>query len=794
MSASATPSRPKWHLPLLWTRGIVLTIVILSAVIVFGAIGLWITQGDLIAEKASEYLNRRVFDNQQTRISLGSVSGFPMRDLRIDNALFEQKVGEDWVPFVAADTLKLEYDLWAIVNGRYQIQKVVGQGLEFRLKESPDGGYSLPALQGTSESNQPSSFALDLDALEIRDGAVELDIPGMPTKFDGVDAEMTFLVRGSQIHLDFRRFRAETFNDSLGTIAFNQGALTINPGIVMKDFDGVWNEARVQIDGIPTPAEDRPGTLQIDAVNLPLAQVGGLYNLPHLDPGHVERGEIDLRFSEAGVAFTASGAFLWEGVPIDVTEAEARLTDTSFQITALQAKAQGATVRGGTISLPRDDNSLNLSVDLEGFDPRDFEFLPENFQIPGSFTGEVNLRVPDRSRMNEYLYAVARLEAGRIYEIPYRSAFLNLQGGAATGWQIDSVLVELSDARFNGRGRYGETRTNLRLNYLGNLRPLRELLNLEELRGDGVVAATLKGPAKALRMEAQGTLWNLNVANLEIPELRLMKAAGPITGERNFEMDFETKAPFLMAGQRVNQAQGKLLLKSDRLLMDNLALSQGDTTLVVTGEMTWEPNLLIEATTAKANLGDREFVLVRPARLEFDGKRFTSPGLELETPKGKLSVGGAFEPESKYVRCSLSMEDLNPQSVLGPDIELPITFTQVSGELNLEGFIPILDGEANVRLGPLKTDKTGLDSLEASFRVRGSTVQVERITATRGGGVIGVTGEVEMPAPLYTVLEAEVFGPDLDPDATKWNLNADISDVRLSEWLSFIQRDERPYG
>lgn len=801
MSASDTPSSPpsrrrrEW----LWTRRIVLSVVLLCAAAVVGAAVAWVTLGDRIARHAADYLNRSVFEEGATRLVLGHIGGYPINGVNVRDVRLEVRDAEDWYAFVAADELVVRYDIWALLNGRYGAKKVTAHGLRFELRERPEAGYGVPSTRAAGGGGGSGPFTFGIDALEIVDGSLRIDLPGFALTLDDVEADLDIAARGSRIDIGIESLTAAV-GDTLGRLRVERGKIVVGEGVRLEDLALEWDGARLVLDGQPVPADTAAaGELRLAARGLELGKIGRLLGYGDvLDPGYVDTLETTLTFAETGLVFEAAGNARWSRWSVRDAHVSGIVESDRIVLEDVHLAALGATVDRGRLVLPLDGPGLELSGRVSGLRTDSLAVFPGIEGMDGTVAGTVDIRFEDRSAPESGFALTARLGPSHVYQVPMEAAYARIRR-ADGAYLVDSLRVDLARAVIRARGRAGADAVDLRFAYDGDLRPLRRVVRVEDLSGRGGFRGRLLGPPSELRLEAVGEAVDLHALTLDAPRVGLTRAAGPLTGRRQLELTFAAPEPFRVGGFDVTAAQGEILVYEDRVVMQSFTGARGDTVLTLAGTLNWEPRIRVAAESARLGLGDLEFTLAEAAVITYDGTTFETPGLAVNTPEGRVRASGSFTPSTRRVACSIEMTGFSPRPLLGatgaeePDA-LPLDIRVVNGTLDLEGVIPILDGRAEVSVGGIRLDRAHIDSLDTEMTVKGRTVTLEHLWVRRGRGVVEAEGTVRMPAPLYTVLEAEVFGPDLDPDSTLWDVGLRADNMHLTEWLSFIPIRQRPRG
>jgi len=783
--------------PRVWPRRLAWAALVLSILVVAGAVVAWQTQGSRIASELTTFLNRRVFDPDATRISVGRIGGFLPTGLTITDVRLDcRDPREGWFPFIAADTLRVRYRVFDIANGRYQATRLEASGLRFELRAEPEGSYVLPLVRGaggTAGAAAAGGVAFGMDEVEVRNGSTRLDLPLLRLDVSDMSGGLSFAFRTGRVRLTFDGLEGAV-RDSLGTLRVDSGLLDVHDGVDLSGLRGNWNGAPLAVWGHPTPDGDTPGDLRVEVSRFPLGLLGELLEQPNLSRGFVHTAAADFRMTPEEVGFTVTGDADWETWNLTGVRASGRITPRTVEVLEGSGTVDGARFTGARATIPVQDQDVTASAHFTGVDTDSLGFIPNIQDMNGTLQGRVAVRVPDRRKLTEFMSVRADLGAGTAYGVPFRSGFLEVAGGDA-GWQVDSARVELDAGTAWSRGSLRPTDVNITFGYDGNLAPFAPLIRIEDFAARGSVRGRIHGPPENLRLESRGSLDDLRAFHMDFPRIDLRRAAGPLRAGRDVELDFIAPDPFTVYGKHVSFGSGLVHVTETSVDMDRLVLARGDTTLTITGRLQWEPHVMLDMESASVGLGAKQFTLREPARLDIDGSRLSTPGLTVVTPRGTVDAAGSYDRDVGDMAVRLGLHDLVPDSLglTGPDF--PLHVGHADGSLDLRGTIPVIDGAGDLRLTDVAwgTD-VHIDTLNTRLSVDGRTINVDSVHARRGRGVLDASGRVRMGAPLYDVFEAEVFGPDLDPDSTLWNLSATVSDIVLDDWLGFMPNVQRPRG
>ena len=772
--------------------------VLVSGVIVCSLIACtWLFFNEQVSDRVEHELNARVFKSDSTRIKIGKVGGSLIRGFRVEGFRLECLKNGSWFPFAAADTVWASYRPLELLRGRVVVEELHASGFIFELQNS-ETGFLMPRIRskdtpGEGEGGGGSGPDIAIRRGYIRNGLLVLDLPAAPLKFDDIEGALALEWNEGGLAIHTHSLTA-SLNDTLGNVALDQGSVIIHEGVVLDSLSANWDGSRMLISGEPGP-EGGLGTLTVYGESVSGIRLMPLLDQENLEPGFVEQGSITFDLAgRTGMSFVADGRGHWGPWSAHDISLEGVLSEDRLILDHLSARGYSGRLTEGRVVVPLDQPTVLVDARVQGVDLAEVMTTAELTPVPGFVSGRFQVSFPDRANPREQHEVHADLEPSVVYRVPIESGFARLRGGLTSGWTVDSLRVVSMGSEAGATGLVGSRDSDLEFSFDGDLQSLREVVRLDALEGQGKLRGRLVGPADSLLLMATGTVEDVTLPHVQVRQLQLLYAEGLVSGTRDLSLVVETRAPLYIGGIPFDSARGALAVGENKVVLTDFAMERGDSSVVLQGELIWDPEVMLSLSRADLTLGEETFTMTDPAEMTFTDGTFVSEGITIATNQGTISASGLFDRTSQYLECELSLEEFNPASLMNEDFQAFLDIDRIDGYVSLKGAIPTLDGSADVYLEGVDMGGFILDSLRTNLEVADRRVTIRDFSATRGSSQVQAAGEIIMPAALYTVLEREVFGPALSPDSTKWNVSVYTQNMELGQWLQQIPRSRRPVG
>jgi hypothetical protein len=763
-------------------------VVLIVTLVVIGATVLWNYGGTYLAEKTSQLLNAHVL-SENTRISVIDFGGFPLHNVDIEQLQIDRAGPDLWFPFVFADRIHVLYDLWGALNGRYVVSRLEVEGLKLEFRTFGQGPILLPQAGGSegdddSDGGEGPSFWIKTVAL--KDASALIELPIREVVVDSLNGELSIRSGRGGLRFEIKHLVGK-LRDSGETLELMSGAVLTAGELRFEDIVGIWGGSPFTVTGTPGHVD-----LELSVEDFPLDRLGRFLGLDVMSPGYVERVQGRLFEDANGLAFDWDGAASWEPWVGRRVSGRGRIADRQLVLRDVNLQTDDAGFSEATIQIPFDRPTVEVEGNFENLHTRALRV--EAFEDwPGILNGKGNVTIVDRG--DPFHRVEARLELGRghLLEVPFVDGLVSGEINENV-WSFDTVLVNLEEAGLRGRGTLGLDTIDLSFGYRGDLRPWRKFLGRDELEGEGQLRVRLFGSKEQPVLQASGALLQVEIANVTAPQVELREALGVVTNGRRLAIGFRAPRGVTIAGTPFSRAEGDLVVTEDQVIMDDLQLDSGDTTLTMVGVLRWEPTIRVQVDHADASVDGRRFWVDEPGELIFNERVLSTSGIRIRTPRGQVEVQGSWNTESNFVDGSFELENLDPSVFFPPEEPPGVAIGKISGKVDIKGAAPHLNGRVDLGLREVDWSGGHLDSASVAFSVTESTLSIDRLEPIVHGGSILLFGEIVLPGPVYQEAVSIVQGEPPPPDEVQLDLNAHAFNVNLPFWRFLLPQRERVAG
>jgi hypothetical protein len=771
-----------------------LVLALLGALVVVGLVGFWILGGGVVAERSARLANGLLLD-EDTRITIGWVEGFPLTGLVLKDVRVETRETDGWQSFVTARSVEMRYDPWGLLHRRYKVSRLTLIAPELHLRRRGETGYALPGFRASGKPGSGGAAPrFGIGHFEAVGGTAEIVLPWRAVRIDSLDLAGEAEAADGTIRVDLDRLTG-VFADSLGAIELAGSKITIaavgSPAqhVSFENVRAMWAGSPLSVDGSVAK-----GAFQFSFAGerFPLGLLGRLLDRGDLGPGFIDRASGTVTGRGDVVNFTWEGAGRWGPWSAESMRGEGELRDDVVRLTGVSARDGEISVDDAVIVVPVRASGIEVQGRFRNVRPDALPIEPP-LTVPGTLSGEVHAVMVDRMDYRRGLTVEARLDAGDLYGLLFKSADLRLHG-AGDAWTADSARVELEGASVDAKGLAGPEALDLRVRYLGDVKPLRPFVKNETLAGiadlDAVLTGTLKRPVARI----EGHLVDLVLGEMVVPRLDLVRAEGPLLEERNLVLDLVAAKGVTFPGFAFDRAQAYLTVGEDAAVVTELEAARGDTVLAATGRVRWAPVVTIDIESAEARSQGRRLWIDTPGTITYANDRLTGSNLVIQTARGSLEAAGVYDVKSRHADASFIFHRLDPSVFFPPDKPLPLRVGSASGTARVSGVFPDVDGSADLDFKAIEWEGGRLDSASARVTLRGRDVDIEELDGWVEGGAMGVRGGIRLPLSLRATLESIAVGPEFLPDSLAFDLAGSLTDVQLGRWLAFVPRPDRPQG
>jgi translocation and assembly module TamB len=371
--------------------------------------------------------------------------------------------------------LRLVYDLKALLHQRLQIQSIEVVQLQLTLTQEPDGSLNILDLLSSAQPAKPaateSSFALDVDSLQIRDGELTLQLPALPgaQKLERLQARLSAHQDKEKLRLQVQQLTAYASPANLEIHTLQGVVQKLGNVIQLEDIRLQTDQATLVANGVlPGGAQD--ASLTMHAQSQDLTEIGRLVQ------NDVLQGPADLGLQAEG--------------PPEAVEIHGQLNSTSGRI-ALQGHLNAAATPpqySGTLDVA----NLNLAA----------------LRQQGAWHSDLNmqLRLDGAGTSPQERHGTIQLEIrpSRLQEIALHSSYVDLEVNAQQV-QVQRFDLDTSLAQATVGGTFDLAGPmDMQYALTANLAGLQPLLGMPALAGAVQTQGQVSGTWPALN--GHGTL------------------------------------------------------------------------------------------------------------------------------------------------------------------------------------------------------------------------------------------------------------------------------------------------
>jgi autotransporter translocation and assembly factor TamB len=445
---------------------------------------------DLFARTITRFVTRSFRGTLEVGTLRGSLLGAPVLQqitLRDEQGTVVGQIAE----------LRLVYDLKALLKKRLKIQTLELVQLQLTLAPTPDGGLNIlsllsPATPGTldtpEEPSKGGTFALEVENLHIRDGALTLHFPALPgaQKLEGIQARLSAQLDEEKLRLQVQQLTAHASPADL-EIRTLQGALQKRGDVMqLEDVRLQTGQATLIANGV-FPGGMQDASLTLHAQSQDLTEIGRLVQ------NDILQGPADLILKAEG--------------PPEAVEISSQLSSTSGHI-AFQGHLNAAAMPphySGTLDVA----NLNLAA----------------LRQQGAWHSDLSLqlRVAGAGISPQERHGTVQLEIrpSRLREIALHPSYIDLEVKAQQV-QVQRFDLNTSIAHTTVTGMFDLTGTlDMQYVFTANLVEWQSLVGITALAGNVHTQGQISGTWPALGGRGALEVRNLQYQDHAIDSLRL---------------------------------------------------------------------------------------------------------------------------------------------------------------------------------------------------------------------------------------------------------------------------------
>lgn len=228
-------------------------------------------------------------------LSIGSLEGSLLSAPAIRDIVLRDAQGD---VVMQLEALRLRYDLTQLLQRKLLVHDITLVRPQAKITQAEDGSNNLSRLALPSEPAPPPApedtavaglpIAIELTALNIEDGRVELDLPALPgvktVEHLGLQAGVVFSESGTQVNL--KQLTAQTLPAKVDLKTLRGVVRQFGPDIRIDDLRLDTDASHIVINGT-LPGGDQPADLTVSIAPFDMADIGRLLADPAVT-GHLQ--------------------------------------------------------------------------------------------------------------------------------------------------------------------------------------------------------------------------------------------------------------------------------------------------------------------------------------------------------------------------------------------------------------------------------------------------------------------------------------------------------------------------
>lgn len=338
---------------------------------------------DFLENRANEFLRMAVERKYDLKISIGDIGGSLLYGVNVSDIIVRYEGAEEDYTVASIAYIEAEYNLWDIVRQRWDIEGLVIDSLDVRIRRGPGGGLVLPEFGGDGGTNGGGLPEFRIDGFTLTAGSFRLTggddsiyvdsigLLGDVTSSEGIiQAELKTLIGVSKSH-----------NISLNGLS---GLITVADSVIMAE------EMRAVVDSsvfvFESEINTRPDfgvTAEFDTAQIDVARVAEIAGL-NLRGDVGFDGEVGYRAGVVETDIVVTGDFLdWY---FDEVRAIATIDGRNVRFDRLSGGVFGGRIDGsGSIDFATKPEEYRFSGRINGLDI--------NSAVEGTFESSLSGRI-----------------------------------------------------------------------------------------------------------------------------------------------------------------------------------------------------------------------------------------------------------------------------------------------------------------------------------------------------------------------------------------------------------------
>jgi len=711
-------------------------LLVLGVIAAIVAITLLFKSGDPeLAGRIVAYLNQEV-GTDSTRFVTDGVRGTLTRGAIVKNPRLLVRTPSGEFTWARAKSLRLDYDLTALILGRPQVFRIELDDPRIDLVHDKNGEIVLPRF-ASHGNGKPSKQEITIEVV-VRNGTLTVDREGI--RFGGIGGNATLVSGSGGSTISVRDLSGSSETPG------RPGKLDLNGRIIIQEnslraapLEIALGESRItaHVDWDLAHASARAGRLTLH----PLAVREVLRTLEIQSQEGTLRGDVVFSGTPTAGQARANLSGAYAGEPIDTLVLDARSRPGAIRFDAAQLRVRKSEVGGTGTLFTR--GVLVGDLVFHDVNPAVIPWLKSPEHTPaGNLAGRVRIEA-QRAQPHPQGSVELALTSSHLGNLDIDRAFFKGRFRPDGAAAIDSGWIAVPGAKLTGRGMLGANRAidaNVTVR-VDDLTRLNRLLGpMRAASGTGRFTGTVSGTLDAARFDARGELQKSRFENGLASDSVVVAAQGVLTPKIDLTAN---------VGLRGLAADGRSLGNVDAAVAGGETLSilhyrqaLGDTVLTLQGVVHFE-NDRTEATVDSLRLAAGTH-LIRgkgPVHVLAMQRHVRVDDLLLDLDPGTLSASMDWNPDDDVVDFRGRVADVDLARVREIQDWRPVT-----GLANAEVLVSgsIHDPEASIRLEVTKPNVANVsgDSLVLNADYAPGALTISRAGWSSGSSRLSLSGTV----------------------------------------------------
>ncbi len=732
-------------------------LILIASIVVF-----WLLGGNLVADRLSREVNRSLFTDRTTRLSVGRVTGSVLTGVTFENVRLERRFQGDLVSFVEARRVEATYDPWELLRGRAELHSVHIVSPLIEIAQDSTGRWVLPVGNAPGDRGRARIKRVKFDDVQVTNARLRLNGIRRGWEADELAAQASLDVEGDRVAAVLRT-ASFVMLDPVGRVESLTGNVTVDGARVeARGLELRWEGSRLTGDFKVDPADSLNGfTARAFFEEFPLGRLRGFVEGPAVPASGLARGsarvsgglgrfgfEADLsgRYADRRVD-TLSVAGFRDGPAIDVSRLRLVMPECDLESGSGRLDLAG----GGRITAGLEFRHLQVdSIPLKAVR-----------WIEGAARGRVDLELASFRRGRGPIHADVRVDlTGReVFGVALAGVTGRVRYTAGADVIIEDALLTLPDGGLISGGGLVHPGDVLDIDFTaetGDWSQLRPVIAIPGLSGSGRATGRLIGTGGRPELDIGGEFRDVTGWQMRAASVHLARITGPFVKDAEFEGTVEADS-LASLGRIIDHVEMDYHWIEPRLTFSRLDAVDNDTTVATSGHADFDvPRNRMTATLSGGTLSIGELTWTPQGPVVVDGRgtdydvrpqRFTSRAGSTIVEAGFRSAEGLMD--SRFTEMNIDLAVMagsrRPPEFHGGTL---------TGDLRLEGLIIRPDPSGRMMFTNYRWDQAVVDSALFEFAARDRRMVLREGWADAGAGRLRFHGRADLPDHAWIVWSA----------------------------------------